>query len=207
MVNTNICNPSRHRSFVSHFSSVTNLFDPDSDLPIVLWKGNCTSTIYPLFLIYLPVTGPLLVLCLLILFHPLINRHYNLLGGNMHWMRRQKLYIDTIFGISLSFLLENELLVANGILLSNIILMALLRGIKRSYLLKITLNIWGWLFWNSPMPHLSSQQLLSSTTIIEDRPLYQSYIKNAFLHGDMQEKVNMEQLPGYVAQEESQIMC
>jgi hypothetical protein len=46
-----------------------------------------------------------------------------------------------------------------------------------------------------------------SIAATNDWPLHQLDIKNAFLHGDLKEEVDMEQPPGFVAQGESSKVC
>ncbi|KAJ7968785.1 Retrovirus-related Pol polyprotein from transposon TNT 1-94 [Quillaja saponaria] len=48
---------------------------------------------------------------------------------------------------------------------------------------------------------ITSVRVFISLAAIFDWPLYQLDIKNAFLHGDLDEEVLMEQPPGFVAQE------
>ena len=50
-------------------------------------------------------------------------------------------------------------------------------------------------------------RLLLSMVAMSSWPLYQLDIKNAFLHGDLVEEVYMEQPPGFIAQEESGLVC
>ena len=54
---------------------------------------------------------------------------------------------------------------------------------------------------------MTSICFLLSMAAMSSWPLYQSDIKNAFLHGDLTEEVYMEQLPGFVAQGESGLVC
>ena len=54
---------------------------------------------------------------------------------------------------------------------------------------------------------MASIRLLFSMATMRSWPLYQLYIKNAFLHGDLAEEVYMEQPPGFVAQGESGLVC
>lgn len=54
---------------------------------------------------------------------------------------------------------------------------------------------------------LTYVQLLISMVAIHDWPLHQLDIKNAFLHGDLQEKVYMEQPLSFVAQGENGKVC
>lgn len=58
----------------------------------------------------------------------------------------------------------------------------------------------------SPVAKMASVRLLLSIAAIRHWPLYQLDIKNAFLHGDLDEEVYMEQPPGFVAQGESSSM-
>src|ERR1051325_4387713 len=53
---------------------------------------------------------------------------------------------------------------------------------------------------------MASVRLLLAIAAIRHWPLHQLDIKNAFLHGDLEEEVYMEQPPGFVAQEESSNM-
>ncbi|KAL5768866.1 hypothetical protein ACOSQ2_015649 [Xanthoceras sorbifolium] len=59
----------------------------------------------------------------------------------------------------------------------------------------------------SPVVKLTSVRLFISMAATYHWPLYQLDIKNAFLHGDLQEEVYMEQPPGFVAQRESVRVC
>ncbi|KAL5741578.1 hypothetical protein ACOSP7_028310 [Xanthoceras sorbifolium] len=59
----------------------------------------------------------------------------------------------------------------------------------------------------SPVAKLTSVRLFISMAATYHWPLYQLDIKNAFLHGDLQEEVYMEQPPGFVAQGESGRVC
>ena len=59
----------------------------------------------------------------------------------------------------------------------------------------------------SPVARLNSVRIIISLAATFDWPLYQLDIKNAFLHGDLQEEVYMEQPPGFVAQGECQKVC
>jgi len=59
----------------------------------------------------------------------------------------------------------------------------------------------------SPVAKLASIRLFMSIAATNDWPLHQLDIKNAFLHGDLKEKVYMEQPPGFVAQGESSKVC
>lgn len=60
----------------------------------------------------------------------------------------------------------------------------------------------------SPVAKIASVRLLLSMAAMRHWPLYQLDIKNAFLHGDLEEEVYMEQPPGFVAQGEcSRYVC
>ena len=54
---------------------------------------------------------------------------------------------------------------------------------------------------------MTSIRLLLSMVAMSSWPMYQLDIKNAFLHGDLIEEVNMEQPLGFVAQGESSLVC
>ena len=53
-----------------------------------------------------------------------------------------------------------------------------------------------------PVAKLTSVPLFISMAATHNWPLHQLNIENAFLHGNLQEKVYMEQPPGFVAQQE-----
>jgi len=59
----------------------------------------------------------------------------------------------------------------------------------------------------SPVAKMSSVLLFISLAAMNDWPLFQLDIKNAFLHGDLLEEVYMEQPPGFVAQGENAKVC
>jgi len=59
----------------------------------------------------------------------------------------------------------------------------------------------------SPVAKITSVRLLIALAAISHWPLHQLDIKNAFLHGDLEEEVYMEQPPGFVAQGESGCVC
>ncbi|OIS98281.1 putative mitochondrial protein [Nicotiana attenuata] len=54
-----------------------------------------------------------------------------------------------------------------------------------------------------PLPLVAFVRLFLSMPVVRHWPLYQLDIKNAFLYGDLEEEVYMEQPPGFVAQGES----
>jgi len=59
----------------------------------------------------------------------------------------------------------------------------------------------------SPVAKLTSVRLFISLAASKHWPLHQLDIKNAFLHGDLNEEVYMEQPPGFVAQGEYGKVC
>ncbi|CAM8937083.1 unnamed protein product [Rhodiola kirilowii] len=59
----------------------------------------------------------------------------------------------------------------------------------------------------SPVAKMTSIRLIISLAACSDWPLHQLDIKNAFLHGDLDEEVYIEQPPGFVAQGESVKVC
>ena len=54
---------------------------------------------------------------------------------------------------------------------------------------------------------MASVRLLLYMAAMRSWPIYQLDIKNAFLHGNLTEKLYMEQPPRFVAQEESSLVC
>ena len=59
----------------------------------------------------------------------------------------------------------------------------------------------------SPVATMTAVRLFISLAATNHWPLFQLDIKNAFLHGDLQEEVYMEQPPGFVAQGELGKVC
>ena len=59
----------------------------------------------------------------------------------------------------------------------------------------------------SPVVKIAYVRLLLSMAAMRLWPFFQLNIKNAFLHGDLAEEVYMEQLPGFVAQGKSGLIC
>jgi len=51
----------------------------------------------------------------------------------------------------------------------------------------------------SPVAKMAFVRLFIAMTALQQWPLYQLYVKNAFLNGDLQEEIYMEQHPGFVA--------
>ena len=59
----------------------------------------------------------------------------------------------------------------------------------------------------SPVAKLSIVKVLLSLTANLDRPLHQFDVKNAFLHGDLEEEVYMELPLGYTTSTETKVVC
>ena len=59
----------------------------------------------------------------------------------------------------------------------------------------------------SPVAKIAFVRLLLSMAVMRSWPIFQLDIKNVFLHGDLVEKVYMEQPSGFVAQGESSLVC
>ena len=59
----------------------------------------------------------------------------------------------------------------------------------------------------SPVVHLNFVRVLLSLAVNQAWSLHQLDVSNAFLYGDLEEQVFMEQPPGYVAQGESSKVC
>ena len=70
-------------------------------------------------------------------------------------------------------------------------------------------QIYGSDYYNtfSLVAKMTSIRLLLSMTAMRSWPLFQLDIKNAFLHGNLEDKIYMEQPPGFVAQGESGLVC
>jgi hypothetical protein len=59
----------------------------------------------------------------------------------------------------------------------------------------------------SPVAKLNTIRVLMSLAANLDWPLHQFDVKNAFLHGDLEEEVYMDIPPGYTANSKSEVVC
>ena len=67
---------------------------------------------------------------------------------------------------------------------------------------KVILKTYGMDYFEtfSSVTRMNSIRIMFSIDVNMSWPLFQLDVKNAFLYGDLQEKVYMEQPPGYIAQ-------
>ena len=59
----------------------------------------------------------------------------------------------------------------------------------------------------SPVAKITIVRLFLAMAAMRHWPLHQLDIKNAFLHGDLEEEIYLEQPPGFVAQGEYGLVC
>ncbi|WJZ98322.1 hypothetical protein VitviT2T_016852 [Vitis vinifera] len=59
----------------------------------------------------------------------------------------------------------------------------------------------------SPVAKLNTIRVLLSLATNLDWPLHQLDVKNVFFHGDLEEEVYMDIIPGYTTSSETKIVC
>ncbi|KAL0337517.1 UNVERIFIED_CONTAM: Retrovirus-related Pol polyprotein from transposon RE1 [Sesamum calycinum] len=185
---------------------------PANDLPIVLQKGKGHVLLIPWLTLF-----PFKILVLTIelsLYHfhlflslILLVRHYDIRHGRFPWTTKCLLSFRGGHGSLWGYLLMPILLLVDGSLPSNFVQMGHLNDIKLIWLQRASLrHMVDYFETFSPVARLNSIRVLFSLAINLNWPMYQMDIKNAFLYGELNETVYMEQPPSYVAQGEKQRM-
>ena len=96
-------------------------------------------------------------------------------------------------------------MVVGGIFLSKLVLMVLFDRLKVRLVAKGYTQIFGLDYGDtfSPVAKMAFVRLFIAMTALQQWSLYQLDVKNAFLNGDLQEEIYMEQPSDFVAQGES----
>lgn len=190
-----------------HASSCTSASD---DLPIALRKGSRTRTQHPIanFVSYDRLSPHLHSFACTLpwsIFLHLIIQLCPCLDGNMLMHEEMRIRLGSL----LLYLVGTQLLVVTRCIQLNIFVMVSMSIFKAAWWLRATLKPMVLIILEtfSPVTRLNSLQILRSFAIIRFWPLYQLDIKNAFLHGDLKEEVNIEQPPGYVVSVCDHLVC